>query len=320
MLVLSCHPKYWNELKEYFTANLRGITAQEGPTLSFVGLNICRHADHISVDRRGYIEKLVAKRDPKDAPASKAQYPLHLNALESAATSISLPEHALTPMIMELRYLDDVRPDIKFATAFLTQNMSKPTVTLERHAKQLLSYLEGTKDLSIRIAPSDLKLQVYIDASYAIHEGSKSHYGLAVCLGTQGYAFHAKSGSIKVVCRSSTEAELHAANEASSDALHAIDLLQELRIPQGPVVFFEDNQAVIFMMTRQETNFQTKSKHVRVRYDFLREQVADKKITFTYLPTDLQLVDVMTKPLIGEKFQYFRDCLMGIVPHKPYTE
>ena len=40
MLVLTCHPKYWMELKNYFTANLRGITAQEGPTLSFVGLNI----------------------------------------------------------------------------------------------------------------------------------------------------------------------------------------------------------------------------------------------------------------------------------------
>ena len=28
----------------------------------------------------------------------------------------------------------------------------------------------------------------------------------------------------------------------------------------------------------------------------------------------------MTKPLIGEKFLYFRDCLMSIVAHKPYTD
>ena len=200
------------------------------------------------------------------------------------------------------------------------RKMSKPTVPLARHFKHLLNYLATTKDTSLRICPTDLQLHAYIDASYAIHPGSKSHYGIALCLGSQGYAFRAKSSSIKVVCRSSTEAELHAANEASSDILHTVDLLQELRITQDAVPIFEDNQAVIHMMTRNEVNFQTKSKQVRVRYDFLREQVADGKVVFSYLSTELQLADVMTKPLIGEKFLYFRDCLMGILAHKPYTD
>ena len=153
---------------------------------------------------------------------------------------------------------------------------------------------------------------------YELQIGSRSHYGVTLCLGAQGYANHRKSGAIKVVCRSSTEAELHAANDASSDTLHAIDLLEELRIPQEPVVFHEDNQAVIHMMSRQDANFQTLSKHVRVRYDFLREQVAERKLIFRYISTDLQLADVMTKPLLGE-FCYFRDCLLGIVPHNPPT-
>ena len=120
--------------------------------------------------------------------------------------------------------------------------------------------------------------------------------------------------------RASTEAELYAANEASSDVLHTIDLLNELNIKQQSVPIYEDNQAVITMMTRNEINFQTKSKHVRVRYDFLREQVAAGTLIFRYLSTDLQLADLMTKPLIGDKFLYFRDCLMGAVAHKPYTD
>ena len=111
---------------------------------------------------------------------------------------------------------------------------------------------------------------------------------------------------------------MHAANEASSDILHTVDLLNELQITQKPVQIFEDNQAVIFMMTRGESNFHTKSKHLRVRYDSLREQTAMDTILFCYLSTELQLADLMTKPLIGEKFHYFRDCLMGAVAHKPY--
>ena len=57
-----------------------------------------------------------------------------------------------------------------------------------------------------------------------------------------------------------------------------------------------------------------------MRYDFLREQTAIGAILFCYLSTQLQLADLMTKPLIGEKFHYFRDCLMGAVAHKPYSD
>ena len=319
MLVLSCHDKYWNELKDYFKANLRGITAQEGPVISFVALLIHQHANHISVDRRGYIDKLHSKRDPADIPRAKVSYPLTLNCIQPTATApISLPPHSLSSEIMELRYLDDVRPDIKFATSHLTMNMSSPTVSLAKDSKQLLSYLHGTQNLSIRICPTTDQIRAYVDASYAIHPGSRSHYGVALCLGEQGYCFHAKSSAIKVVCRSSTEAELHAANEACSDVLHAVDLLTELGHPQGPVPFYEDNQAVIQLMHKSDFNFQTKSKHVRVRYDFLKEQVREGKIVFIYLPTELQLADILTKPLIGDKFVYFRDSLLGLVPHKPY--
>ena len=319
MLVLSCHAKYWMELKDYFTTHLRGITAQEGPVISFVGLHVQRHADHISVDRRGYIEKLAAKRDPKNIPKKPAATPLTLNVLDPTSTpSISLPPHSLSSPIMELRYVDDVRPDIKFTTAHLTMHMSTPTVALQKHANQLLSYLAGTSRLSLRIAPTSDQIYAYCDASYAIHSGSRSHYGVALCLGDQGYCFHSKSSAIKVVCRSSTEAELHAANEASSDVLHAIDLLTELGHPQGPVTFYEDNQAVIQLMVKSDFNFQTKSKHVRVRYDFLKQLVKEGIIVFKYLPTDLQLADLLTKPLVGEKFFYFVMCLLGHTPHKPY--
>ena len=107
--------------------------------MSFVGLNIVQHRDHISVNRTVDIERFIAKEDPKDISPSATLYRLHLNALEPLSNSVSLPEYVLTPAIMELRYLDDVRPDINFATAFLTQSMLKSTVALARHVEQLLN-------------------------------------------------------------------------------------------------------------------------------------------------------------------------------------
>ena len=139
------------------------------------------------------------------------------------------------------------------------------------------------------------------------------HWGL-LCT---SHAFHSKSSPIKTVCRSSTEAEIHAANEPCSGVLHAVDLLSEIGHPQRPVVFYVDNQAVISLMLKSDFNFQTKSKHIRVRYDFLKEQVRNNVVVFRYIPTELQLAEIFTKPIIGERFFYFRDCLLGRTPTKP---
>lgn len=96
MLVLKCYPKYWTELKDFFTANLRGIPAQKGPWISFIGLKNQLLSDHISVNRRARIEKLVAMCDPKVSSKSKTFYPLPLNVMQPPSSLVSLPEHALT--------------------------------------------------------------------------------------------------------------------------------------------------------------------------------------------------------------------------------
>ena len=97
------------------------------------------------------------------------------------------------PVTMELCYLDDVR-------------MVKLPVSLEMHVMHLLKYLEANKDLPLRI--SGIQVHADIDALYAIHTRIRPHFGIAFC---------AKSGTIRAVCPSSTEVELYAANEASSD-------------------------------------------------------------------------------------------------------
>ena len=137
MLVMSCK----DELKDYLKANLKGITPQEGPVISFVTLHIHQHANHIIVDRHGYVRKLIEKQDPRCISKSIV-HPFKLNATGNVE-SPSLTEHSITSPIMEMRYLDDVRPDIKLATSFLTMRMSKPTIALKKQAGYLLNYLHS---------------------------------------------------------------------------------------------------------------------------------------------------------------------------------
>ena len=65
--------------------------------------------------------------------------------------------------------------------------------------------------------------------------------------------------------------------------------------------------------------FTTVSKHMEMRYHYLRDMVQWRAISLRYIPTDEQTADVLTKPLSKMKFEYFRDKL-GVVENGPLVE
>jgi hypothetical protein len=48
----------------------------------------------------------------------------------------------------------------------------------------------------------------------------------------------------------------------------------------------------------------SKTKHIPIKYHFLREQVAEKNIRVEYVGTKEQVVDIFTKPLPQKSFEY----------------
>jgi hypothetical protein len=58
--------------------------------------------------------------------------------------------------------------------------------------------------------------------------------------------------------------------------------------------------------------FNNRSKHIEIRYHFIRNMVQRGSLKLQYISTDEQVADVLTKPLSRVKFEHFRDKL-GIV-------
>ena len=58
--------------------------------------------------------------------------------------------------------------------------------------------------------------------------------------------------------------------------------------------------------------FHDKSKHIEIKYHFIRDMVQKGAVNLKYVPTKEQVADVLTKPLAHVKFEYFRDKL-GVV-------
>ena len=47
----------------------------------------------------------------------------------------------------------------------------------------------------------------------------------------------------------------------------------------------------------------TKSKHIEIKYHYIRDMVQRKVVLVQYLPTDEKVVDVLTKPTYHDEVQ-----------------
>ena len=99
----------------------------------------------------------------------------------------------------------------------------------------------------------------------------------------------------KLVTLSSCEAEYVALGEAVKEALWLKHLLSEIKFPQGPVRIYIDNQSAIKLA--KNSMVRPRTKHIRMRYHWLREQVEAKQVELIYVPTNENIADMFTKNL-----------------------
>ena len=154
-------------------------------------------------------------------------------------------------------------------------------------------------------------LKTWIDASYAPHPDTKSHTGGCLSLGR--CVVMSKSSKQKLNSKSSTEAEVIGVSDVLPYNLCTIFFLNE----QGNQVveneLYQDNQSAIRMEWNGRRSTGPQSRHINIRYFWVKDAADREGINITYSPTYRMLADFMTKPLQGKLFKIFRDVIMGVV-------
>ena len=81
-------------------------------------------------------------------------------------------------------------------------------------------------------------------------------------------------------------------------------------VNQKTVNIFVDNQGTIDLASKYST--EKRSKHIDIRYHFIREKIAAGSVELTHIPSEDNVADLMTKPSSKVKLQRFRHILFGM--------
>ena len=204
------------------------------------------------------------------------------------------------------------RPDLCYAVSKLSQTLSNPTTGNWQMLKHVFQYIQGTLDLGLVFRKTDkLGLIGYADADWANSNDRKSMTGYCFMMSENGPAISWKTQKQTSTALSTCEAEYMALSAASQEAIYLIRIYENLTGKNcSPVKIFGDNQGSLALVKNPIKH--GRSKHIDIRYHFVRDCVAEGKVELSYIPSNDNLADPFTKPLSRVKLNNLREKLFGL--------
>eukprot|EP00253_Pinus_taeda_P033674 PITA_33674 len=241
----------------------------------FLGLEVWQEEGHFFLGQGKYIVDILSRFHMEDCKTMST--PMITNWKKLHAFDFELVDPTLYRQLIRcLMYLVNTQPDICFAVNTMSQFMGEPRRVHWVAAKHILRYLQGTVDFGLAYRQGDgVRLAGYTDSDWA------------------------------------AEAKYMVASLASCEAIWLRKMLfglfgQALR----PSIIYCDNQSCIKLT--ESPVFHDRSKHIEIKYHFIRDYVQKGVVKLEYISTNEQAVDIFTKALPRGKHVYFRD-KMGVV-------
>ncbi|GKD28954.1 hypothetical protein Tco_1239732 [Tanacetum coccineum] len=169
-------------------------------------------------------------------------------------------------MVRSLMYLTASRPDLVFAVCMYARYQEKPTEMYLTAVKQIFRYLTGTINIGVWY-PRDIcfNLTAFADADHVgCQDSRKSTSGSAQFLGEK--------------------------------------LSTNYGFDFNKIPLYSDSQSAIDLSCNIVQHSRT--KHISVRYHFIKEQVENGVVELYFVKTDYQLADIFTKALARECFEF----------------
>ncbi|GJZ37343.1 retrovirus-related pol polyprotein from transposon TNT 1-94, partial [Tanacetum coccineum] len=202
-----------------------------------------------------------------------------------------------------------MRPDIAYAVSVVSKYLANSGKIHWETVKWILKYLRGTVNVGLVYGThrgNHVDVTGFVDSDYAKDpDKGRSITGYAFLV--QGCVVSWKATLQHVVALSTTEAEYMALTEAVKEAIWLRGLLEELGVELNTVAVNCDNQGAIHLSRNHV--FHERTKHINVRYHFIREVLEAKTVKVLKVGTEHNAADALTKVVPGRKLQHCLELL-----------
>ena len=290
-----------------------------GPAKQILGMRITRDRQNgkLWLSQERYVEKVLERFNMSNAKAVSTPLAGHfkLSTKQCPNNEKDKKEMEKVPYssaVGSLMYaMVCTRPDIAQAVGVVSRFLSNPGREHWNAVKWILRYLKGTSKQCLCFGNGNAMLESYTDADMAGDiDARRSTSGYLMKFG--GAAISWQSKLQKCVALSTTEAEYIAATEACKETLWLKKFLQELGMKQERYELYCDSQSAIHLC--KNSTFHSRSKHIDVRYHWIRDVLDSKELVIEKIHTDHNVADMMTKSLPKEKFEFCKR-EAGMVKH-----
>ncbi|KAI3735591.1 hypothetical protein L6452_15098 [Arctium lappa] len=272
-----------------------------GELTYFLGLQIKQSDKGTFINQGKYVKDMLKKFDLNQASAMKTPMapPLTLNK-DPSGKPVNVT--AYRGMIGSLLYLTASRPDIMYSTCLCARYQSEPKESHLIAVKRIFRYLKGTPNLGLWYPKdSGFDLTGYSDSDFAgCKLDRKSTTGGCQLLGGKLVSWTSKKQNS--VSTSTAEAEYVAAGSCCSQILWMRNQLLDYDLQLSKIPIYCDSTSAIAIANNPVLH--SKTKHIEIRYHFIRDHVMNGDIELHFIPTDFQLADIFTKPLDETRFNF----------------
>lgn len=267
----------------------------------FLGVEVTPLKTGLLLSQRRYILDLLKRTNMLEAKS--ISFPMSSSSSLSAFDGDSMEDPLLyRSTVGSLQYLSLTRPDLAFAVNRMCQFMHKPSKLHWQAVKRILRYLKHTVSHGLLLTRLNTStLEAFSDADWAgCPDDRKSTRGYCVFLGSNLISWSSKK--YPMVSRSSTKAEYKSVANATAELLWIQYLLWDLGVQLlSPPKLWCDNIGATYLAANPV--FHARTKHVEIDFHFVHNQVAAKTLQILFIPSKEQIVDVLTKPIVSNRFQ-----------------
>ncbi|GJX46779.1 retrovirus-related pol polyprotein from transposon TNT 1-94 [Tanacetum coccineum] len=232
----------------------------------FLGIQIHQSPRGIFINQANYAQEIFKKHSMTSCDSIGT--PMATKHLDADLSGTPVDQTKYRSMVGALMYLTASRPDIVHATCYYARNQAKPT---EKHltvVKWIFRYLKDTINMGLWYPKdTDFELTAF---SYSDHTG---------CLDSR----KSTSGGIQFLGGDNTQ-------------------LTDYGFYFDKIPTFCDSKAAIAISCNPVHHSRT--KHIDVRYHFIKEQVEKGIVELFFVGTEYQLADLFTKALSEDRFKY----------------